>query len=93
MSVYKIVDGKEIPLTQEEISFGIEQNKKAMAKVFKEDCKRIREERDQLLLKCDWTQLPKSPVDAAAWEEYRQALRDVPAQDGFPNDVVWPEKP
>jgi hypothetical protein len=93
MSVYKLVDGKEIPLTQEEISLGVEQNKKAMAKAFEEDCKSVRNKRDQLLLECDWTQLPNSPVDTAVWEVYRQALRDVPAQDGFPLNVVWPTKP
>lgn len=27
------------------------------------------------------------------WKAYRQALRDVPEQAGFPDDVVWPEKP
>ena len=93
MSVYKLVDGKNIPLTQKEISLGIEQNKNAMAKALEEDCKSVRDERDQLLLRCDWTQLPNSPVDAAAWEVYRQALRDVPSQAGFPDDVAWPVKP
>jgi hypothetical protein len=28
-----------------------------------------------------------------AWADYRQALLDVPTQDGFPHDVVWPTKP
>jgi hypothetical protein len=27
------------------------------------------------------------------WRTYRQALRDLPAQDGFPTNVTWPEKP
>jgi len=27
------------------------------------------------------------------WLDYRQALRDIPQQKGFPFDVVWPEKP
>ena len=27
------------------------------------------------------------------WATYRQALRDIPAQEGFPYDVVWPTKP
>ena len=52
--------------------------------------------RDRLLTACDWTQLPDSPLDEtakAAWATYRQALRDVPAQDGFPLTVNWPEAP
>ena len=34
-----------------------------------------------------------SPVDKDAWAVYRQALRDVPAQSGFPWDVAWPTQP
>ena len=30
---------------------------------------------------------------SADWATYRQALRDVTAQTGFPNDITWPEKP
>jgi len=53
----------------------------------------VRSERDELLTRCDWTQLPDSPVDKQAWADYRQALRDVPSQSGFPYSVVWPEEP
>lgn len=34
-----------------------------------------------------------APVDQAAWAVYRQALRDVPQQEGFPENIVWPESP
>ena len=27
------------------------------------------------------------------WAEYRQALRDVPEQEGFPFNVTWPQEP
>jgi hypothetical protein len=53
----------------------------------------VRKQRDALLTQSDWTQLPDAPVDSAAWASYRQALRDVPAQAGFPFEVVWPVKP
>lgn len=53
----------------------------------------IRRERYQLLAASDWTQVADAPVDQAAWTAYRQALRDVPQQAGFPEDVVWPSKP
>lgn len=52
-----------------------------------------RDERDLLLAKCDWTQIADAPVDKAAWATYRQALRDIPEQEGFPTDVTWPTKP
>jgi len=34
-----------------------------------------------------------APVDSQEWADYRQALRDVPQQIGFPGDIVWPSKP
>ena len=55
--------------------------------------RQVRDERDQLLAASDWTQVADAPVDQAAWAEYRQALRDVPSQEGFPHSVVWPDKP
>jgi len=53
----------------------------------------VRSKRDSLLQKSDWTQLPDAPTDKSAWATYRQALRDVPQQSGFPDNVIWPEKP
>lgn len=53
----------------------------------------VREERNRRLADCDWTQLPDSPVDRAPWEVYRQALRDISSQQGFPWTVTWPTQP
>lgn len=53
----------------------------------------VRNQRDYLLSACDWTQLPDAPVDQTAWAFYRQCLRDIPDQEGFPTNVVWPKKP
>lgn len=53
----------------------------------------VRQERNQRLADCDWTQLPDAPVDAAAWATYRQNLRDVTSQAGFPWDITWPSEP
>lgn len=56
----------------------------------------IRAQRNSLLTLCDWTQLPDAPLteeQKQAWAEYRQALRDVPEQPGFPENVVWPSTP
>lgn len=53
----------------------------------------VRSQRNRLLADCDWTQLADSPVDKAAWATYRQALRDISAQAGFPWDVEWPHDP
>jgi hypothetical protein len=53
----------------------------------------VRKQRASLLAACDWTQLPDAPVDKAAWATYRQALRDITEQDGFPLTVEWPSLP
>ena len=58
-----------------------------------EKSERIRLTRDRKLAQSDWTQVADAPVDQAAWATYRQALRDIPSQAGFPNEVVWPIEP
>ena len=61
-------------------------------KAFKdaEQAKSVRTARDEKLKDSDWTQIADAPVDKAAWATYRQALRDVPTQSGFPWEVTWP---
>jgi len=53
----------------------------------------IRRHRNNLLSESDWTQIPDCTVDQTAWATYRQALRDIPSQEGFPFNVTWPTKP
>ena len=51
-------------------------------------------ERNRLLVRSDWTQLPDVPLATkTAWAEYRQALREVPEQPGFPTEITWPTPP
>jgi hypothetical protein len=53
-----------------------------------------RANRDAFLAASDWTQLPDVPdVIREVWAVYRQALRDVPQQEGFPQEIVWPSSP
>ena len=49
--------------------------------------------RNGLLAASDWTQMPDAPVNQTAWAVYRQALRDVTAQGGFPTNISWPVAP
>lgn len=53
---------------------------------------RVRQQRDELLTKSDWRVLPGRP-NISEWETYRQALRDISLQPGFPFDVTWPTEP
>lgn len=52
-----------------------------------------RTKRNALLAASDWTQVIDAPVDQAAWATYRQALRDITAQVGFPTTIDWPVEP
>jgi hypothetical protein len=52
----------------------------------------VRRHRDQRLAACDWHGASDN-VMSAEMTAYRQALRDVPAQDGFPSEVIWPDRP
>lgn len=54
--------------------------------------------RNTLLLNSDWTELPSAltrlgQVKIDEWQTYRQALRDIPQQTGYPETIVWPEQP
>ena len=53
----------------------------------------MRVERNRYLSESDWTQVADAPVDKEVWTSYRQALRDITEQAGFPWEVSWPEQP
>lgn len=56
----------------------------------------IRSKRDKLLSETDYimaVDYPATEARKAVVSAYRQALRDVPEQEGFPYAVVWPDKP
>ena len=58
-----------------------------------EQATNVRQQRTEKLKDSDWTQIADSTADKAAWATYRQALRDVTAQAGFPWTIDWPEQP
>jgi hypothetical protein len=74
---WKIVD-----LSEEELNTVIEKKSEE-----------VRQKRNQLLVESDWSQISDSPVNKAPWVAYRQKLRDVTNQTGFPFGVIWPNKP
>jgi hypothetical protein len=74
-----------VPLTDEE-----------RAEVAASQSAQVRSDRNTRLTQTDWTQLDDTPLDnvaKSAWANYRQALRDVPDQAGFPFNVTWPTQP
>lgn len=56
----------------------------------------VRAKRDALLAETDFLMMPDYPLgeeDATALKTYRQGLRDVPTQEGFPTEITWPDFP
>lgn len=83
--VKKIIDGVEHNLSDEEIAtMNAEHDgmKPMMA----------RAERDQKLLATDWWAVSDRTMTSAQ-QQYRNLLRGVPEQSGFPDDISWPVKP
>lgn len=56
----------------------------------------VRSNRDSLLQETDWIVVKsyeRNENISAEWTTYRQALRDISTQAGFPYSIVWPDKP
>ena len=73
-----------------------EQEAAYVARKAEEKATAIRTERDAKLAESDWMVIKAAETGVALateWATYRQALRDVTAQAGFPNEVTWPTKP
>ena len=93
MAYTKLTNGVRVALT--EIGIAARQAEEALVASQEPErlASQIRQERNTLLSDCDWTQVSDAPVNQVAWQTYRQALRDVTSQEGFPYDVTWPTKP
>lgn len=56
----------------------------------------VRSQRDALIAQTDYLMMSDYPIseeDKTELEDYRQALRDIPEQEGFPSNVQWPVAP
>ena len=61
-----------------------------------DQAKSVRQSRDDKLKETDWIVIKNLELNAnipGVWEVYRQALRDVPTQAGFPWTITWPVEP
>jgi len=93
MANYHATANGRVPFTPEEEAEWATMKEEWEAGADERVATEIRTERDAKLTSCDWTQVIDAPVDQAAWAIYRQALRDLPSQEGFPNEVTWPTEP
>ena len=88
----KIVDGVLVDMTADEIAEFNTQQAEWAAGADDRKAEEVRTERDEKLAATDW----RASVDltlSTEWANYRQALRDVPSQAGFPNTITWPSEP
>ena len=66
------------------------------ARIDDEAAKNVRATRDRLIAETDWIVIKNLELNQnvpGIWEVYRQNLRDVPSQAGFPHEITWPIKP
>ena len=93
MPRYKMLHGERVQfIAEEEAARDAEEaeNLKSINDILQS--KQVREERDRLLAETDYLALSDVTM-SDAWKTYRQNLRDIPAQSGFPNSVTYPTKP
>lgn len=93
MTRYKATPNGNVPFTPEEEAEWDAMEAEHAAGANDRAAAEVRKERDAKLTESDWTQVADAPVDQTAWATYRQALRDIPEQAGFPNTINWPDKP
>jgi hypothetical protein len=86
--VSKIVNGVSIELSEEEFAVISSQTPPIWVVEGEE-----RRKRDRLLSVSDWRALSDSPAMTNEYATYRQELRDITNQDGFPYSVDWPIEP
>ena len=87
---HRLARGKDLSWSVEAIPEKTPEEVKAEASA------QVRAQRDALLAETDHLVMPDYPLtdeQREAVKAYRQELRDVPQQDGFPLEVVWPKKP
>ena len=92
MTRYHATPEGNVPFTAEEEAEWDAMQAQSAASADDRKAKEVRQERDSLLSETDWMALSDVTM-STAWRTYRQALRDVPSQEGFPNDITWPTKP
>ena len=92
MPNYHATSEGNVPFTaEEEVQWAAEQAAWA-AGANERKAAEVRTERNAKITACDWRVLP-DVSNSDVWKTYRQALRDIPAQSGFPNNVTWPDAP
>jgi hypothetical protein len=93
MPNYHATSEGNIPFTAEEETAWAAEQEARTAGSNDHKATEVRKQRNAKLAATDWSQIADATVDKAVWATYRQALRDVPTQEGFPWTIVWPVAP
>ena len=88
----KIVNGVFVDMTADEITEFNAKQAEWDAGADDRKAEEVRRERDIKLSATDW-RASSDLTMSTEWATYRQALRDITTQEGFPNSVVWPTEP
>lgn len=92
MPRFKNVNGETIQLTADEETARDAEEQAWTDSADTRAAAKVREKRDELLAATDW--MANSDVTLADnWKTYRQSLRDITSQAGFPNSVTYPTEP
>ena len=92
MTRYKATPQGTFPYTPEEEEEADQLLAEWIANEPVRQAEKIRDTRDNLLKSTDWMGY-SDVVMTEEWRAYRQALRDITSQSGFPSEVTWPTKP
>ena len=92
MTRYHTTSNGNVPFTAEEEAEWDAMEAEYAAGANDRAAAQVREERDEKLAATDWRASSDLTL-STEWANYRQALRDVPSQEGFPNTITWPTEP
>lgn len=92
------IDGLIREANAEELTSILEVEVRAVSDALAYQTALMREQRNSFLNDSDWVELPTAIArltaeQFSAWMTYRQELRDVPQQEGFPDTIIWPTQP
>jgi hypothetical protein len=96
MTLFKKVGNIRAELTPEEVAEYEANQLSAADKQITNLIAITRDQRNTLLAQSDWTRMDDNGLsisDKESWATYRQALRDLPDQEGFPSEVEFPNAP
>jgi hypothetical protein len=95
----KVVQNEQPTFVDGVLSLGwtiVDLSAQEQAEMTSQKAKSLRQTRDEKLKETDWMVIRSAETSvalAADWATYRQALRDVTAQTGFPWTITWPDAP